>query len=244
MKRPSPFAISVIAIALASFTGVILAQSSPLAIMGSVNSVDIREKPLFRNGDVVIDERTRRPVRESVYFLIKVRLTYTNRSEETIIVPNPEFFRSADRKARFLDVPSPDAKTVLLVDELDLYGNRDRSRNEALESLNGSFPQAHYFSIIRAGESKEFNIDFNVSSGYKLDTLKGALPYGRDLEFAKPLHPYFKFQFSAPLSERAGQSAPVEAQERWRKFGKLLVNSGGGFSFESEVIINKLADIY
>jgi len=225
-----------------------LSQVSPLEIKGSVTSVTVREKLLIRDGEYVLDKNTHRPVRELVYYSINLRLTYSNRGNDTIIVPTPEFFRAAERKIRFLDLPSSDAKVALSVDDFDVYGELDRgrvrSRKEALEALNAPIPIPNYFVAIPPGESRELGATIPVKDGYKLDTVNGVLQYGGDLEFAAPLHKYFKLQFSSPLFEGPGVSAPVEARDRWRKLGRLLVDSGGGFSLESEVIINKLADIH
>lgn len=206
-----------------------LAQEGPLVIAGTVLDVRPTGMPV-KNGD--------RYELQDRYFEINLRLTYTNTGDETLIVPLPMFFFGSTRKVLFLDIPSASAKAALTTDEYHTY--EMKGRNEFLRKQLATDEPSQMFAVIEPGRSCESGALISVRSGYELVVTKKGGRYERDIEAAIPEYAAFKVQFQSSLRGENGSTEPLrEAQDRWKRFGKLLLTSSGDLFQESNVIINK-----
>lgn len=213
-----------------------VAQASDLVVTGSVISVKpvgaVVKMPLIKNG---------RPFREEAHFEVQLRLQFYNRGDVPLIVPTPRLFYSGKRM-QFFEIPSADSKTVASSDEWGASGSMELTKSR-LKLLEYAEPPGYYFTIIDPGSTYETTDLIRVKSGYKVEPSTNPDKRRRDLEIAVPEHAYFNVRYSIFVKDKTAKSTnPSDAQRRWKRFGKLLLNADGEFFLETDVIINKLPD--
>ncbi|MEQ1921307.1 MAG: hypothetical protein ABL952_02250 [Pyrinomonadaceae bacterium] len=213
-----------------------IAQRSDLVITGSVISAKpagpLIKPPALKNG---------LPVRQETYFEVQLRLQFYNRGDVPLIVPTPRFFYGGKRM-QFFEIPSSDSRLVASSDEWGHSGGKELTKS-LMKLMEHTEPPGYYFTIIDPGSTYEITDLVRVKSGYKVETLPNSDKRGRDLEIAIPEHSYFKVRYSLFLKDKTATSNnPADAQRRWKRFGKLLLNADGEFFLETEIIINKLPD--
>ena len=230
-------AVSFILLVVAA-NATLLAQGKDLVITGSVSGVKVSGIGKMVRIDPKDEWARYRYLRSDTWFEMDLRLTYCNRGDVSMIVPLRWAFPKQMTKLLFLDLPSSSssaAKTVIQKKELPQFG---RSFDERfIDDLKRTSPP-RYFKIIEADTCYEDVGPLAVESGFKVD-VKQLEVNKRDVEFARPEHPYFKLQYGLSMID----TLPVaEAKTRWSKFGKLVTSSDGDFFFETDVIINKRPD--
>jgi len=182
-----------------------------------------------------------RPVREEAHFEVHLRMQYYNRGDAPLIVPTPRFFLRG-KQLQFFDIPSSDSKTVANSKDRNYSAGKDwiKSLSRILEQPD---PPIGYFAIIEPGSTFETVDLIKVTSGFRIETLSNADKRVKDIEIARPEHPYLTVRYSAYLKDKTATSNnPTDAQLRWKRFGKLILNADGEFYLETEIIINKLPD--
>lgn len=175
--------------------------------------------------------------RQETYFEIRVRLTYFNRGDETLIVPTPVCFNYGKKRLLFFEIPANDGKVLATADEWVFASAGDRS-TELLKMLNLEEPPRGMFAIIEPGGYYEATDIIRAKGGFKLAILISGDKLKRDLELAVAEHPFFKVRYNLSLNS----NAVAEARRRWRSLGRLVFDTDGDFSIESQIIVNKPAD--
>lgn len=208
------------------------AQLSPLQITGTVAGVSVAgppvikdAKPIYKNG---LYER------EYDLYTIGGRLTLHNRSDETIIVPNPMLFDGPKTKIRFLNIPSRES-TIVDSTEGFLPGEPSYWSTRFSHELSRAEPAPNYFFVIEPRGFRETGLFVHVKGGYCTAILRNMDERGRDVEVALATYPYLRIEFSTgdSLAEAA-----LDARRRWSRIGNLVLTNGS-FQFESDVIINQ-----
>lgn len=204
---------------------------SPLIVTGTVTDV-MRGKTKFSIN-----------VKDDPYIEVRIRLQYHNRSDETIIVPTPRTLGYGKRQLLFLELPSLDSKVSASADEYRFITKTADSMRFLIQELEKNEPSRYNFAVIPPRSFYETGDTFYLKSGWRLETRPSGSKSRRDQEVAVPEHEYLKLEYSLSLKDRPeGFDLLLDAQRRWSRFGKLLLNSDGDFFIGSEVIINKLAD--
>ncbi|MEO6655161.1 MAG: hypothetical protein ABIO36_03690 [Pyrinomonadaceae bacterium] len=212
-----------------------MAQKSGLVVTGT--TVGVKPAGPLVNPPVISNNLHER---QETYFEVQIRLQYHNTGEVPLIIPTPYFFYGK-KKLLFLDIPSSASKVSATSDEWMFAESTDWSPKILTEL--GRIKPSSYFVIIEPGGYYETGDTIRAKTGFKLDIRPNPDKLQRDLEFAIPEHPYFKIRYSLSLKGRPeGSDLLADAQRRWSRFGKLLLNSDGDFYLETDVIINKLPD--
>ena len=229
--------ISLLFVVMSLFlSSVANAQKSPLLITGAI--VDVTPDGPYKTPYVIKNNLLER---QETHFAVKVRLQYYNRGDEAIIVPVPGSFFAGTKTLQFLEIPATESEISATSDEWMFPGRKGKDIVASyLPELSSSEPSHYYFAIIEPGGTFETGDTIRATTGYKLEVRQSHDKVKRDIEVAIPEHPYFKIKFSLSIKDRSESIEPLaDAQRRWRRFGKLLLDSNGDYSQQSEFIINK-----
>jgi hypothetical protein len=201
-----------------------------IQLSGSVTSVT-REITLVDNKQVP-------------YFKVEVYLQFRNLTDRPLIIFKPGVFWGQ--------------KTIFFVDSLktEVEGTSvfDRIWKESGQlqkydpwKLNYKYmttpePDENYFARIEPGSYYETHVDFLLENGFKAEQRIGRTP--TDVYFVT-IPEYREIKLRYFLSTKTFPSHLVDfaaLQNKWKKFGELVLDSDGDYSIESDIFLNKPAD--
>lgn len=111
---------------------------------------------------------------------------------------------------------------------------------ELVRELDLSDPVSGALLRIEPGRYHEFIDVMTVEDGYRLEIKPGQSL--TDVSFNPPLaeDPAFKIQYHLSLKKHHKNDAFLEVlQQRWKRFGRLVLDRNGDFSIQSEITINR-----
>ena len=238
-RTTKTFCIIVLVLAAGILTEAQRLKNDGLVLIGSVQSVK------------ATDEKDRRQ------YKIVLRLAYRNDGEKTLIVPVPTYMT---RKVEFLyqsmgseSMPPDDAEKAVSTFSLrpKIFDVADMDfdwMDGWVRQLDQSGPPPSWMIILKPGVTYEFmdTVDLEQKfelagpSGRKVKVWEGFTDSGKAAQ-GIPLSdlPAFTVEYHIPFANYPqNPELLLTLRARWARYGKLVIDDNGGFTFKSERIMN------
>jgi len=191
--------------------------------------------------------------KEYEYFDVHLYLQFHNLTDRRLIIFKPDSFLGTFTKEflwgktrmSFSDSLKTEMEADLFVERLWRDSDPTYSAYEPLAhhmmDLATSEPNPTYFAKIEPQSYYECHVTLSIDNGYRKEQRVGRSP--KDIySIAIPEYSELKLKYFLSTKKLSGKIDLLSAQQKWKKFGELVLDSDGDYYIESDIIRNKPAE--